>query len=108
MSFQHQVFLFLAHASFKCMWQAWMVLADALGLRSAEWINSADEKKLLHACDYSSVERLLHQLGVQLELPVVDADHINSGADACQCLPDRLRVFWIPGGNRGKRIIAEH
>jgi hypothetical protein len=83
---EHDVFLILAHATFKCVRLARMVFIHALGLWPAKWIHRRDEKKFLNARSDGAIKSLFHELRMQLELPVVDANHINRGIDACQRL----------------------
>src|ERR1017187_4214004 len=105
--FEQQVFLLLAHASLEGVRIARMIFPDRMSLRKSVGIHRADQQNALYAgCD-RAVQRLAHELRMQLEVIVGDADEINESFDVLRCRAYRRRIVRVPGNYFGKRVGAE-
>lgn len=72
-----QVFLRLAHATLEGVRLTRMVLADGRRSREPVRIDRADQDNALDARRDGALQRLSHQLRMQLELPVIHTDQVD-------------------------------
>src|ERR1700674_708824 len=84
-----------------------VVLAHRIAACLPISIDRPDQYEARDAFGNRTVEGCCHQFGVQIELPVVDADEVNQGVDITHRGANGGGILTIPGDDLGQRIRAE-
>ena len=84
-----------------------VVFAHGVRPRSTVRVDGPDEHDALDALGDRRVERLLHELGVETELPVRHADQVDERVDAARRGAHRRRVVRVPRHDFGERVAPD-